>query len=665
MSRNRVIQYVSGRSDRTHSASVDTSCATKRFHHSRRLFIRETAIALVMCLTLRPASLETQPLQAAPSGGPPERIAINDSRAAAGTLSDGVLTIRLEARLGKWHPDRDTDPGVLVKAFAADGGPLQIPGPVIRVREGTEVRVHVRNSLSDSLALHGLYTRPGTASSSEAVTIAPAEGRDIAFLAGQPGTYYYWGATTADTPLPTRSGRDSQLVGAFVVDPREGAANDRLFVMSTWPSGQRGAIGRMVINGRSWPHTERLSYQVGETVRMRLINAGGAVHPMHLHGFYFNVDSRGDERADTVFPSGSSPRMVVTERLPAGRTFSLTWKPTRPGNWLFHCHDNLHLVRGVPLDGTTTSAAHGHVENHALEMMAGPVMGITVSGKSIERAASSTGRRRQLRLVARVDEGGTKAEPAYGYTLHSGSTTGAPPSASYLPGPTIVLKRGEPVSIIVTNELPESTSVHWHGIELESYYDGVAGYSGEGRRITPAIPSGGSFEARFTPPRSGTFIYHTHIDELRQQQAGLSGALLVLDDPNAYNPDRDMVLLVTVPRNDADAANSVLLNGSATPGVREMRVGEHYRLRFINVHTARASMRMRLLRDSTLLEWRALAKDGRDLPADQANTGPSEIQMGNGETYDFEFVPSTPGDLRVDVTTATDVLLVSLPIRVR
>jgi FtsP/CotA-like multicopper oxidase with cupredoxin domain len=385
---------------------------------------------------------------------------------------------------------------------------------------------------------------------------------------------------------------------------------------------------------------------------------------MHLHGFYFKVDSRGDERADSIFAGGASPRMAVTERLAPGRTFSLTWKPTRPGNWLFHCHDNAHIERGAPLDGGTAPAAHRHVENHALEMMAGPVMGITVKGTSIEPAPSTTATRRQLRLVARIDEGGTDAEPAFGYTLHTGSTTNAPPPP-YLPGPTIVLKRAEPVSIMVMNELPEPTAVHWHGIELESYYDGVAGFAGEGRRIAPAIPSGGSFEARFTPPRSGTFIYHTHIDEVRQQQAGLSGALLVMDDLAAYNPDRDIVLMISVPRKDADANSIVLLNGSPKPALREMRVGEHYRLRFINVHTFRPSMRMRLLRDSTLLEWRALAKDRMVLPADQAITGPSEVQMGNGETYDFDFVPSAAGDLRLDVTNAVSALLVSMPVRVR
>jgi manganese oxidase len=622
------------------------------------------AIALVMCLALTRASLDSRPSQVADSAASPERIAINDNRTAAGTISNGILTIRLDARLGMWHPDRDSDPGVVVKAFAVDGGPLQVPGPLIRVREGSEIRMSIRNSLGENLALHGFYTRPGTELSSEAVTVAPGEERTIAFAAGRPGTYYYWGATTTGARLQTRPPRDSQLVGALIVDATDAPTEDRVLLISNWSLGPGDVkVGRMVINGRSWPHTERLTYKVGDAVRMRVINAGAAVHPMHLHGFYFNVDSRGDERADTVFPRGSSARMVVTERLPGGRTFSLTWKPTRPGNWLFHCHDNAHLQRGIPLDGGAAPTHHAHVENHALEMMAGPVMGITVTGKSIESRASATVPRRQLRLVARVDQGGTAEEPAYGYTLHAGATSDAPPPP-YLPGPTIVLKRGEPVSIVVKNELPEPTSVHWHGIELESYYDGVAGFAGEGRRIAPAIASGGSFEARFTPPRAGTFIYHTHIDEVRQQQAGLSGALLVVDDPATYNPERDIVLLVTVPRKNADA-NVVLLNGSSTPPVWEMRVGEHYRLRLINIHTFRPGMRMRLLRDSTLLEWRALAKDGMQLPPDQALVSASEIQMGNGETYDFDFVPSAVGDLHFDVTNAGGGLLVSMPMRVR
>src|SRR5262249_35091397 len=136
------------------------------------------------------------------------------------------------------------------------------------------------------------------------------------------------------------------LSGAFVVDPSDGTiAPDRILVITGWNDGVFAAPDqrfRIVINGRSWPHTERLTYAVGDIVRMRIINASASVHPMHLHGFYFNGARGGTDRADT--PLSGSPHLVVTERTVPGSTFALTWKPTRPGNWLFHCHDTAHVT---------------------------------------------------------------------------------------------------------------------------------------------------------------------------------------------------------------------------------------------------------------------------------------------------------------------------------
>jgi FtsP/CotA-like multicopper oxidase with cupredoxin domain len=412
----------------------------------------------------------------------PQRISANDNRVSAGAQVGNTLTIRLEARSGEWRPDRDEDPGVVVRAFAIEGGPLQIPGPLIRVVEGTEIRASIRNTLAgDPLVIHGLYSRPAIGAALDPVIVPPGETREVRFAAGKPGVYYYWAASSPSTTLLQRSGADSQLSGAFVIDPAGAPRpSDRVLLISDWtnaPLPKATAI-RITINGRSWPNTERLAYRVGDTVRMRIINAGSLVHPMHLHGFYFNVDSRGDERAHTTLDAGS-PHMVVTERTGPGATFSLTWLPTRPGNWLFHCHDNVHLERFGSLDGRPLppAGANHHVENHALEMMAGPVMGITVTGESTEAATPPSVPRRQLRLVARVDTGGTETEPAFGYTLES-TETQTPPPPPYLPSPTIVLKKGEPVSITVVNRLPEPTAVHWHGIELESYYDGGRGLCG-------------------------------------------------------------------------------------------------------------------------------------------------------------------------------------------
>ena len=604
-----------------------------------------------------------------------ERIATNENRRAAGAIRDGVLTIRLVVREGEWHPDRDSDPGIVVRAFAEEGRPLQVPGPLIRVPRGTTVHATVRNALGDTgtLVVHGLSEPGRPPADGDALRLKPGEEREVRFVARVPGTYYYWGTTTG-APSVERPGRDSQLSGAFVVDDSASTAppKDRVFVIGLWgqdlqPGGviAQADLLRFVINGRAWPNTERLAYTVGDSVRFRMINSTAAVHPMHLHGFYFGVDARGDGRVQQTFDRAGSRRLVVTERLAPGNTFDLTWVPERAGNWMFHCHDNFHVLRNRPLDGTPLPPEHQqHVKNHALEMMGGLVVGIEV--RPLEGAmepAAEPATRRRLRLVAQADTGGTDAEPAYGYVLEDGGRV-TPASGPLLPGPTIALTRGEPVGITVVNELEEPTAVHWHGIELESYYDGVAGFSGRTGRLAPVIAPRDSFVARFTPPRAGTFIYHPHADEVRQQQAGLSGAIVVLERGAGFDTTRDVVLLISVPRRDADG-DKVLLNGTMTPASREWRAGERYRLRIVNIHTYRPSMIARLDRDSTALTWRAVAKDGMDLPPDLATVRPARQQLGNGETYDFEFTPEVPGEYRFTVTTGTGVLLVSMPIRVR
>jgi FtsP/CotA-like multicopper oxidase with cupredoxin domain len=604
-----------------------------------------------------------------------EQIVVNDNRTPAGTLANGVLTIRLEAREGEWHPDRDVDPGLVVRAFAEEGKPLRVPGPLIRVPEGTVIHAFVRNSLRDSaLVVSGLSPRGGaTEPKADTIRVKPGEVAEVRFSAGAVGTYYYRGQTNIGA-VPGVGTIDAELHGGFIVDPRGTTTppNDRVFVIGLW--SRRGTPGgivnrndpiRFTINGKAWPNTERVSYGLGDTVRFRVLNVSGAVHPMHLHGFYFNVDSRGDGTRDSTFDLAGSPHRVVTERTAGGRTFTMHWVPERPGNWMFHCHDNFHVLRNPPLDGSPMAPEHElHVQNHALEMMGGLVMGIEVRGSGVVQASTEPTPRRRLRLIARADTGGTVAEPAYGFVLQDGARMY--PSARPLAiGPTILLKRGEPVSITVVNELPEATAVHWHGIELDSYYDGVAGFAGHPGRIAPAIAPRDSFVARFTPPRAGTFIYHPHADEVRQQQAGLAGAILVVDSLEKFDPQKDIVLLITVPRSTADAPNVVFLNGTASPAARELRVGERYRIRLINIHTFRPSMIMRLLRDSTPVSWRAIAKDGMDLPHDQATVRPAVQQMGNGETYDFELIPAAPGDLRFTVSAAAGQLLVSMPVRVR
>ena len=75
-------------------------------------------------------------------------------------------------------------------------------------------------------------------------------------------------------------------------------------------------------------------------------------------------------------------------------------------------------------------------------------------------------------------------------------------------------------------------------MELESYYDGVHGWGGTGQQVTPMIEPGGSFVVRFTPPRAGTFIYHTHLHDNRQLTSGLYGAMIVAEPGERFEEHR-------------------------------------------------------------------------------------------------------------------------------
>jgi manganese oxidase len=589
----------------------------------------------------------------------PDRITVNNNTVPAGRISSGTVTIQLEARAGVWHPDRDVDPGVEVLAFGEVGKGLQVPGPVIRATEDNDIAVTIRNATDTVLVVHGLYARSSDGSArADSVTIAANTVHEVRFRAGAPGTYYYWGSSGGS--LATRPARETLLGGAIVIDPRNAPRNrrDRILVLNVWgaptPARAEGERMRMVINGKAWPNTERFSYNVGDSVHWRVINISNDIHPMHLHGFFYRVDGRGNEGVDSTYQSIALRQMVVTERMTGGRTIELTWVPDRPGNWLFHCHDNFHIQTNVAL--TTTSIAARHASSHDMGNL---VMGVHVNGRGVVTASHA---RRHLRLIARADAGSTVEQPAYGYALEDPSV--ATVSRPMLPGPTLILRRGEPVAITVVNELPEPTSVHWHGIELQSYYDGVAGFAGTPERLAPEIAPKDSFVVRFTPPRAGTFMYHTHVNDIRQQRAGLSGALLVLEPGTTYDPSLDIVLLLSTPRMDAEQ-DRILLNGTLTPAPLELHVGTPYRLRLINIHTYRPAMRVELKSAAGRESWRAVAKDGADLPRTLATVRPAFFPLSNGETYDFEYTPTAPGEVQLEVTAANGRVLVVQPMNVR
>jgi FtsP/CotA-like multicopper oxidase with cupredoxin domain len=231
-----------------------------------------------------------------------------------------------------------------------------------------------------------------------------------------------------------------------------------------------------------------------------------------------------------------------------------------------------------------------------------------------------------------------------------------------IPGPVLELTRGEPVRMLVKNNLSEPSGVHWHGLEIESFPDGVPDFSGIGTKIMPPIPPGGTFAAEFTPPRNGTFPYHSHLHENRQIGSGMYGALIVTDTPRDLKRDH---LIVAggggLPVFYKQSPTFLLVNGRTSPTPLRMTVGDTNRVRIVSIH-ADFVLRFRFGTAEAATRWRALARDGADLPVALRTVQPAIAQMGPGETADFIFVPTKPERLVMEVWIGGGGPRVALPV---
>lgn len=608
----------------------------------------------------------------------------NPNTARAGIVRGGVLEVALDAKEAAWPINGATRAPMTIDAFSEAGKPPLIPGPLIRTVRGTPIRFSVHNSLPLPLtffvpaAIHG---GPDRLDAMDSVVIAPGAVGTLSTSTVVPGNYIYRATTPPVVAKFTRMA--GLLAGAIVVDTAGSSATpkdrvlvimetpDSMFAAHVTPAGRPPAddIGRLIytINGRSWPQTERIPATVGDTLHWRVINASHDVHPMHLHGFYYRVDSfTGPTVASQsqLLPG----RFVVTELMLPLSSMSMTWSPDRPGNWLFHCHFSVHLSP----DSISAAPADPYLRG-----MVGLVVGVEVTPRPGTRPSAPPVTGRRLRMIAVVDTTAAEKQfpkelPTMHYVIEeNGHRIEGRPGFS----PELDLTRGVPVSITIVNHLDEPTTIHWHGIELEdSYVDGVAGFSGAGTHLEPEIAPADSFVAQFTPPRSGTFMYHAHMDEVREQRAGLLGALIVRDPGSPPSPDEHVFFLKGSRRGDL--THPLEINGEANPDTVVLRVGRPSRLRILSLAwtnpgptlsiTARSDSSLNELSDTSLVRWTPVAKDGRDLPATARTPQLARQRVAIGETYDFELTPSRRGMLRLEVRISAPPhrLIIRVPIRV-
>jgi FtsP/CotA-like multicopper oxidase with cupredoxin domain len=581
--------------------------------------------------------------------------AFEDYRHSAGTRHGDTLEVALDIQQVRWRPYGERGGTLTVFAFVERGQKSRVPGPMLRAPAGTVIRVRMRNTLERPVAVYGLQDHP-LAEIPDTLLVPASEERVTTFKVSAPGSYFYWGRTRNPGAKPSATdwfagggGAAGPFIGALIVDRagEQPPPGERILMLTRWfdskyPGIDTAGTWKIMVNGASWPSTERLEYSVGDTVRWRVLNPMGIWHPMHLHGFYFKVTAHGDYRLDTLY-SASQRRTEVTELMTDFSTMSLEWVPERAGNWLFHCHLIRHMSMPQFIADTSASPEPmNHTMGPAEDHMAGLVMGIIVHpalGKAgaalLARAKGDVGKpvdEKAMRVVATTRPNVFGDAPAYSFVLQNGKREPASDSIRF-PGSTLTLTRGQPTRITVVNRTGAPLAVHWHGMEIESWYDGVGGWSGAGMSVRPPIAAGDSFIVRMTPKRAGTFIYHTHDETGDQLASGLYGALVVEEPGAPRDASRDH--LIVMGQRGRASTSLLAINGDTEPQPLAISAGVPNRLRFVSI-PANERLFVELLRGNTVQEWIPLAVDGAELPARQRIATSATFSTSAGQTVDVQ-----------------------------
>jgi FtsP/CotA-like multicopper oxidase with cupredoxin domain len=252
-------------------------------------------------------------------------------------IVDGVKVYELTASRVQW----ETSPGVKVEAFAYNE---QVPGPQIRVTEGDRVRILLKNNLAESTAIHfhGLEL-PNAMDGVPYITqppVKPGQSFTYEFTVPNSGTHMYHSHHNSTKQV------GMGLLGAFLVAPKspgeiEKADIDHVMVLNDGFHGY-------TFNGKSFPATEPIVAKLGQKVRIRFMNEGMMIHPMHLHGMHMTVFAKDG----WTLPA---PYRCDTLNVAPGERYDVIVNCTNPGTWAFHCHILPHAESDHGMLGMVTA----------------------------------------------------------------------------------------------------------------------------------------------------------------------------------------------------------------------------------------------------------------------------------------------------------------------
>jgi uncharacterized cupredoxin-like copper-binding protein len=249
---------------------------------------------------------------------------------------DGTLQWELTASVIEW----ETEPGTVVEAYAYNG---MVPGPQLRAEVGDRVRIILHNELPEPTTIHshGLFVPPdmdGVPVISQPA-VMPGESFTYEYTIRNAGSHMYHSHFMAEHQVPMG------LLGAFVItDPNatEPAVDqDIAMILNDGPLG-------FTINGKGFPATEPLVATQGEKIRIRYMNEGLQIHPMHLHGMPQLVVAKDG----WTLPQ---PHFEDTVLVAPGERIDVIVDATELGVWAFHCHVLTHAEGPEGMFGMVTA----------------------------------------------------------------------------------------------------------------------------------------------------------------------------------------------------------------------------------------------------------------------------------------------------------------------
>lgn len=252
-------------------------------------------------------------------------------------MENGVKVFDVVAQDIKW----DVAEGQTIDAMAYNGS---VPGPEIRVTEGDKIRINFKNEMAQSTAIHfhGLMI-PNSVDGVPFITqpvVKSGETYTYEFTAPNAGSHMYHSHHNAAEQVT------KGLLGAFIIEPKDKSLEPEFDTDYTMVLNDSG-VG-FTINGRSFPYTQPIVAKVGERIRIRYMNEGVQIHPMHTHGFPMTVFARDG----WALPA---PFQCDTLLIGPGERWDVIVAPSEAGVWAFHCHILTHAESSHGMFGMVTA----------------------------------------------------------------------------------------------------------------------------------------------------------------------------------------------------------------------------------------------------------------------------------------------------------------------